>query len=126
MMAKEKALTARVFSSKRIRRYSGTLTGFGAVVEGHHEDADEAHGGDGADPVEVAGHYSVLCTRGTHTDHFLGSQVGGDEGKAADPGGNGAASKEEVVAGAHIALEGEADAQHKDEVDQHDEPVDER
>jgi len=102
----------------------GDGAGLGAVVEGHHEDADEDHGGDGADPVEVAGDDAVLRAGGSHADDFLGAEVGGDEGQAADPGWDGAAGEEEVVAGAHVALEGEADAQHKDKVDQHDEPVD--
>ena len=98
MMAKEKALTARVFSSKRMRRYSGTRAGLGAVVERHHEDADEDHGGDGADPVEVAGDDAVLGAGGAHADDFLRAEVGGDEGEAADPGGDGAPGEEEVVA----------------------------
>ena len=103
----------------------GHGAGLGAVVERHHEDADEDHGGDGADPVEVAGDDAVLGAGGAHADHFLGAEVGGDEGQAADPGGDRAAGQEEVVAGPHVALEGEADAQNEDEVDQHDEPVDE-
>ncbi len=102
----------------------GDAAGLGAVVEGHHEDADEDHGGDGAYPVEMAGDDAVLGARGAHADDFLRAEVGGDEGEAADPGGNGASGEEEVVAGAHVALEGEADAQNEDEIDQHDEPVD--
>src|ERR1035437_7935580 len=31
-------------------------TGFAAVVEGHHENAHEEHGGDGAQPIEMSGH----------------------------------------------------------------------
>ncbi len=95
-----------------------------AVVERHHEDADEDHGGDGADPVEVAGDDAVLGARGAHADDLLRSEVGGDKGEAADPGGDGASGEEEVVGGAHVALEGEADAQNEDEIDQHDQPVD--
>ena len=60
-----------------------------------------------------------------HADDFLGAEVGADEGESADPGRDGAAGQKEVVGGAHVALEREADAQHEDEVDQHDEPVDE-
>ena len=102
----------------------GHGAGLGAVVEGHHEDADKDHGGDGADPVEVAGDDAVLGTGGAHADDFLGAEIRGDEGETADPGGDGTSGEEEVVAGAHVALEGEADAQNEDEVDQHDEPVD--
>ena len=99
-------------------------TGLGSVVERHHEDADEDHGWDGSDPIELAGDDAVFGSGGAHADDFLGSEVGGDEGEAADPGGDGASSEEEIVGGAHVALEGEADAEDEDEVDQHDEPVD--
>ena len=102
----------------------GDGAGLRSVIERHHEDADEDHGGDGADPVEVAGDDAVLGARGSHADDFLGAEVGGDEGEAADPGWDGTAGEEKIIAGAHVALEGEADAQHKDKVDQHDEPVD--
>ena len=102
----------------------GDGTGLGAIVEGHHEDADEDHGGDGADPVKVAGDDAVLGAGGSHADDFLGTEICGDEGEAADPGWDGTAGEEEVVAGAHETLEREANAQHKDEIDQHDEPVD--
>ncbi len=98
-------------------------TRFGAVVEGHHKDADEDHSRDGTDPVELAGDDAVLCSGGSHADDFLGSEVGRDKGETADPGRNGASGEEEVVAGAHIPLKGEAYAQNKDEVDQHDKPV---
>jgi hypothetical protein len=67
---------------------------------------------------------AVLRAGGTHADDLLGPEVRGDEGEAADPGGDGAAGEKEVVRRAHVALEGEADAQNKDEIDQHDEPVD--
>ena len=59
-----------------------------------------------------------------HADDFLGAEVGADEGESADPGRDGAAGEEEVVGGAHVALEGEADAEDEAEIDQHDEPVD--
>ncbi len=67
---------------------------------------------------------AVLGAGGAHADDFLRAEVGGDEGEAADPGRDGAAGEKEVVRGAHVALEGEADAQNEDEIDQHDEPVD--
>ena len=42
-----------------------------AVVERHHEDADEHHRRDRADPVEMAGHDAVLGARGRHADDLL-------------------------------------------------------
>jgi len=99
-------------------------SGFRSVVEGHHEDADEDHGGDGADPIEMTGDDAVFGSGGAHADDFLGSQICADEGQAADPGRDRASCEEEVVAGAHVALEGKSDSQDEDEIDQHDQPVD--
>jgi hypothetical protein len=48
------------------------------------------------------------------------------KGQAADPGGERATGLKEVLAGLHVALEGKADAQHKHEVQQHDQPIDVR
>jgi len=73
----------------------------------------------------VTGRDAVLRARGTHPDHFLRAEIRGDEGQPADPCRNRSPRQEEIVAGAHIALQGKADAQHEDEVDQHDQPVDE-
>ena len=55
MVAKVKALNPRVFSSNRSFRYSGT------------------------DPVKVAGGNAVFRPAGTHADHFLGPEIGGDK-----------------------------------------------
>ena len=66
---------------------------------------------------------AVFGARRAHADHFLGAQVGADESEAADPGRERAAGLEEVLAGFHVALEGEADSQHEHEVEQHDQPV---
>jgi hypothetical protein len=95
-----------------------------AVVERHHEDAHKDHGRDGADAVEVRRLQAVLGARSAHADDFLRAQVGADEGQAADPRGQRAPGLEEVLARLHVALEGKADAQHKDEVQQHDQPID--
>jgi len=97
---------------------------FRSVVERHHEDADKNHGGNGADPVEVAGDDAILCAGSAHADDFLGAEVSRDESQTADPGGQRAPGLEEVLAGFHEAFECEANAQHKNEVQQHDEPVD--
>src|SRR5262249_44449889 len=53
------------------------------------------------------------------------AQICGDEGQPADPCRDRPAGKKEVVAGAHVALQSKSDAQHEDEVDQHDQPVNE-
>ena len=72
----------------------------------------------------MAGGDAVFGARRAHADDFLGAEIGADEGQSADPGGERAAGLEEVFAGLHVALEGKADAQHKHEVEQHDDPVD--
>jgi len=96
----------------------------GSVVERHHEDADKDHGWDSANPVEVAGDDAVFGPGSAHPDDFLGAEVRGDESQSADPRRQGAPGLEVVFAGFHETFECEADAQHKNEVQQHDEPVD--
>ncbi len=94
------------------------------VVERHHEDADEAHRRDRADPVKVAGDDAVLGARSAHPDHLLRAQVGRDKRQPAHPGRDRPPRQKEVVRGAHVALQREPDAQNEDEIDQHDQPVD--
>ncbi len=98
-------------------------TGLRAVVERHHEDADEDHGRNGTNPVEMAGCQAVFGSGGTHADDFLRAKIGTHEGQATDPGRKCAACLKEILAGLHVALEGNANAQYKDEVQQHDQPV---
>ena len=97
-----------------------------AVIERHHEDAHENHRRNGADAVEVSRLQAVFGARRAHADHFLRAQVGADEGQAADPRRQRAPGLEKVLAGLHVALQGKADAQHKHEVQQHDQPIDAR
>ncbi len=104
----------------------GHRVGPRAVVERHHEQADEDHRRDRADPVEVAGGDPVLGPRGGHADDLLRPEVGRDERQPADPGGDRPAREEEVLAGLHELLERKADPQHEGEVDQHDQVVDPR
>ena len=101
----------------------GDAARLGAVVEGHHEDAHEYHCRNCADAVEVSRLEAVLGAGRAHADDLLRAEIGADEGQAADPGRQRAAGLEEVLAGLHRALEGKADAQDKDEVEQHDQPV---
>ena len=95
----------------------GHAAGLRAVVERHHEDGQEDHGGDGPDPVEMAGGDAVLCPAGAHADEFQGPQVGRDERQAGDPGGDGPAGLEEIGAVLHRALQRESDSQDEDDVD---------
>ena len=96
----------------------------GAVVERHHEQPDEDHGRDRANPVEVRRRDAVFGPAGAHADDFLRAEVRRDERQAGDPGGNRAARQEEVRARLRIALEHHADAQHEREIDQDDRVVD--
>ena len=51
-------------------------------------------------------------------------EVGGEKSQAGDPGWNRAAGEEEIQAGLHVTFEGPADAQHKREIDDHDQVID--
>ena len=83
MIANETALKPRVFSSKRSLQVLGHRARPRAVIERHHEHADEHHRRDRADPVEVAGRDAVLGAGRGHADHFLRAQVRGEEGQPA-------------------------------------------
>ncbi len=97
-----------------------------AVIKRHHEDAHKDHGRNRADAVEVRSLQAILGARSAHADHFLRAEVGADKGQSANPRRQRAPRLEEVLAGLHVALEGKADAQHKHEIQQHDQPIDRR
>ncbi len=72
----------------------------------------------------MAGHDAVLSARGGHADDFLRPQIGGDEGQAANPCRNRTSSEEKIGASADIAFEHHTNPEHRNEVSQHDDPVD--
>ena len=98
----------------------GHAADLGAVVEGHHHDAQEDHRRDRADPVEVHGRDAVLGTVGGHAEDLERAEVGGDEGQARDPCGQGPAGQEEVDVGLDGQTRDRADPEHHQEVDAED------
>src|ERR1019366_9249605 len=48
------------------------------VIEGHHHQAEEEHGGDGANPIPVGGEDAVLVCRACPAHQLKRSEVGGD------------------------------------------------
>ena len=98
----------------------------GDVVEGHHHNAEEEHGWDGADPVPVRGEDAVLVGRSGPAHQLQRAEVGGDEAEARDPGGHFAPGEEELLAGVGGALHVKADEEHHGEVEQKDCDVDRR
>ena len=89
----------------------------GAVVEGHHDQAEEDHRRDRADPEVVEGRQAVLGPVGGHAHDLHGAQVGRDEGDAGDPGGQRAPGGEELVGGGRLAPGHESHADDEGEVD---------
>ena len=87
MIAKDMALSARVFSSKRSFKYSGTERAFDSVIKRHHEDANEDHRGNRAHPIEMAGHDSVFRAGGGHADDFLRAEIGREKARPATQAG---------------------------------------
>jgi hypothetical protein len=94
-----------------------------AVIKGHHENPDKDHCRNSADPIKVAGGDSILGSRRSHPDHFLRAKIGGNKREAANPSGNRTAGKKEIGTGPRVSLQCQADAQHKDEIDDHDDPI---
>jgi len=95
-----------------------------AVVERHHEHADEDHRRHRAQPVEVAGRDPVLRARGGHPDDLMGAQVRRQEREPGDPGGKRSSGQEEIRARPHRAPEDPADPQDEGEVDRQDQEID--
>ena len=102
----------------------GHRAGFGTVIERHHENADEHHRRDRAEPVKMRGQNAVFRAGGGHADDFLGAQIGAHEGQTADPQRHRASGEKELLAVLRLSAEHEPDAQHEREVEDHDEPVD--
>jgi hypothetical protein len=63
MKAKVMADSARAAFAEAELQVAGHGVGLRDVVEGHHDDAQEEHGGDGADPIPVGGEHAVLDRR---------------------------------------------------------------
>jgi hypothetical protein len=94
--------------------------GFGDVIERHHHQAQEQDGRDRADPVPVRGQDAVLIRCGGPTHQLQGAEIGGNETEPGNPGCHLAARQEEVFAALREALQVEADAEDRDEVDDDD------
>ena len=95
-----------------------------AVVEGHHHDAEEEHGGDRPDPEVVHGRDAELGTVGGHAHDLDGTEVRRDEGEAGDPGRQRPAGEEEVDGVGHRSPCHDPDAEDEDEVEGDDDVVD--
>ena len=94
------------------------------VVKRHHHDAQEHHGGDGADPIPVRGQDAVLIGRAGPAQQFERSEIGGEKAQACDPGGHFAAGHEEILAAFGEALQVEADGENGEEIDRDDRQID--
>src|SRR5215469_479492 len=95
----------------------------GAVVDGHHEDAEEEHGGDGAERVELRRCESVASAKSADADDVWRAEGCCHEGEAAKPGRERAAGFEEITGGLDRRTESEGDAQCERDVDEEDQDV---
>ncbi len=93
-----RAEAARALAEAQLQ-IAGHRVGLGDVVERHHDDAEEEHRGNRADPVPVRGEDAVLVGGAGPAHEFERSEVGADEAQAGDPGGHLAAGEEELFAG---------------------------
>ena len=88
----------------------------GAVVEGHHDHAEEQHGGNRTYPVVVESREAILRTSSGHTHKFSGTEVGRDECQTGNPCGQVTPRKEKVDAARNLASSQHADAQNEAEI----------
>ena len=89
----------------------------GAVVEGHHDQTQEDHGRDRADPEVVEGRHAVLGAVGRHSHDLDGAEVRRDEGDTRHPGRQGAARGEDAIGCGRLGAGDEPDADDEGEVD---------
>ena len=98
--ARTRRRRARALASpKRSLQIARHRVGLGDVIERHHHEAEEQHGGDGADPIPVRGQDAVLIGGRGPAHQFQRAEVGGEEAQPGDPGRHLAAGQEEVLAG---------------------------
>lgn len=95
-----------------------------AVVEGHHDDAEEEHRRDGSHPEVVDRRQAVLRAVGRHAHDLDGAEVGRDERQTRHPRRQRPAGQEEVDRVGDGASGGEPDAHDEREVQRDDEVVD--
>jgi hypothetical protein len=68
-------------------------------------------------------HDAIFGTGGNHSQYFLGSQVGGDKGKAGYPERDTAVAIEEVVARLNSSFDDESYSYNKNKIDENDQVV---
>ena len=123
MRAKETAESARAPSPKRRLRYPGTEMRLRDIVERHHDDAEEKHRGDGADPIPMRGKDAVLVGGPGPAHQFQRAKIRGDEAKARDPRRHLATREKEFFACVRRSLDVEADEDHQGEIDHQDQDI---
>ena len=96
----------------------------GDVIERDHDDPEDDHGGNGADPIPVHRQNAVLIGRRGPAHEFERTQVGGEETEAGHPSRHLASREEEIFAGLSEPLEVEADSEDGHEIQDDDGEVD--
>src|ERR1019366_1359610 len=107
MTANASAFSARVFSSKRSLRYSGTLRA---------RLAQENHRRNRAHPIEVGRHDAIFCATPGHPHQFLSAEIGRQKGEARDPYGHRTAGGKKIPAGGDLASKPPADTEDETEI----------
>ena len=88
----------------------------GDVVERHHDEGKEEHGGNRANPIPVSSEDSVLVGGRRPAHQLERAQVGGEKAEAGNPGGHLPARHKEIFASIGAAFEVETDGQHQCEI----------
>ena len=97
---------------------------FRDVIKRHHDDAEEQHRGDRADPIPVRGEDAVLIRRARPAEQFERTKIRGEEAEARDPGRHLAAGEEKIFAAFGESSEVKSDGEHHGEVDDDDRHID--
>ena len=91
--------------------------GFGNVVERHHDERQEQHRWNGADPIPVRRQDAVLISGSGPAHQFESPQIGGEKAETSHPCRHLAAGHKEIFAGIRPTLQIESDGQNQKEIE---------
>ncbi len=124
MKAKETADKRAAGLAETQLQISRDRVSFGNVIERHHDQRQEQHRRNGADPIPVGRQNAVLVGRSRPAHQFERAQIGGEKAEAGHPGRHLAPGHEEIFAGVRAPAQVEADGQNQREVESNDDDID--
>jgi hypothetical protein len=102
----------------------GHRTHAGAVVERHHENAEEHHAGHCADQIVMNGRHANLRAVRGHAQNLSGTKIGRAERQTGDPSGHRTSGEQEVLTGFLLPVDRVSNPDDHSEINSENQPVD--